>query len=608
MAGTADNLLLEVGDPGSATTLDANYTAGDSSISVVSTANWPSTGKGVIFAIDTVTIVDGEEVQDAGSYNEFEGTVTSATSITNVDWVRGAGDTNYTAGSTTRVYIPVSAERENRIVSWGSAEHSEVDGSHTDITADSITVTDVTITGDLTIAGVASDGWTATGGTHSVSTGYNSGNRSFSIATSTDLSGIVSPGMRYRVTRGTTPGTQCTDLESSSSQYASKSSPSGLSFTPTFSAEAWIKLESYTGSQQTIIARKATGTAAGWELAIDSSGRLVIRAGNTAANLDDMTSYQSIPLGEWVHVAGTITMSTSGSTFLWINGVSVPGAFTNGTSTTITQSGNLTLGSTNSPSDYFDGKISDVRVWSDARTDTEIKDNMYIQLQGNESNLVGYWKLDGNFNDSSSNANNLTGQNSAVATATDNPFNATEYGIITKVTASTIQVFCPKGYGIPNGTLSTPYYSTQDAPFGFPRDKGKWSVLWYSRSQISQPSPVSSTYYNVNNQVVLTNLGIGAWDIYGKGGVYVNRAAGDVNVRLTLSTTTATEENRMYTDHSESNNQDDWGVTLNPYRHVDISSTTSYYMKVSMINSGGSLLMLRGDTAALYIEARCAYI
>lgn len=134
MAGNADNLLLKVGDPGSATNLDANYTAGDSTVTVVSTSNWTSTGEGVIFAMDTVSTVDGEEVQDPGSYNEFEGTVSSATSVTNVDWVRGPGDTNYSAGAATRVYIPVSAERENRIVDWGAVSHTlngDIDATNT---------------------------------------------------------------------------------------------------------------------------------------------------------------------------------------------------------------------------------------------------------------------------------------------------------------------------------------------------------------------------------------------------------------------------------------------------------------------------------------------
>lgn len=129
MAGNADNLLLKIGDPGSATTLDANYTAGDTTVTVASTANWTTTGEGVIFAMDMAEVVNGVERQIAGTYNEFEGTVASATSITNVDWVRGAGDTDYDAGALTRVYIPVSAERENRIVDWGSVDHS-LNGTH----------------------------------------------------------------------------------------------------------------------------------------------------------------------------------------------------------------------------------------------------------------------------------------------------------------------------------------------------------------------------------------------------------------------------------------------------------------------------------------------
>lgn len=128
MAGNADNLLLKVGDPGSATNLTAGYTAGNASITVASTANWTATGEGVIFAIDRAEVVNGIERQIAGTYNEFEGTVASATSITNVDWVRGAGDTDYDAGALTRVYIPVSAERENRIVDWGLV-HADQDGT-----------------------------------------------------------------------------------------------------------------------------------------------------------------------------------------------------------------------------------------------------------------------------------------------------------------------------------------------------------------------------------------------------------------------------------------------------------------------------------------------
>ncbi len=130
MANT--DLLLEVGEPGSATTLDAGYTAGGASITVVATTNWPAVGKAVIFAIDEAEVVNGEEIQVEGTYNEYVGIVATATSVTDVDWMTGVGDRNYSAGALTRVYIPVSAERENRIVEWGLT-HANPDGTLKDV-------------------------------------------------------------------------------------------------------------------------------------------------------------------------------------------------------------------------------------------------------------------------------------------------------------------------------------------------------------------------------------------------------------------------------------------------------------------------------------------
>ncbi len=150
MAANTDK-LMEVGNPGTATTLAApGYTTGGTSITVVSTTNWP-TATGVCFAMDEAEIVDGVEVQVAGSYNEYFGTVASGTSVTNVTHVTGSGtDRNYSAGALSRVYVPVSAGRENRIVEWGLEEHNQ-DGTHGTMTADNLTVD-----GTLTQTGVAS--------------------------------------------------------------------------------------------------------------------------------------------------------------------------------------------------------------------------------------------------------------------------------------------------------------------------------------------------------------------------------------------------------------------------------------------------------------------
>jgi len=145
MAAAATDKLMEVGIA-TATTLDANYTINDTSITVASTSGWP-TATGVAFAID---VVDSAGVQVPGTYNEYVGVVSSATSITSVDHMNGT-DRNYSAGATTRVYIPVSAERENRIVEWGVVQHKQ-DGTHANI------ITTNTINENTPANGVTIDG------------------------------------------------------------------------------------------------------------------------------------------------------------------------------------------------------------------------------------------------------------------------------------------------------------------------------------------------------------------------------------------------------------------------------------------------------------------
>jgi hypothetical protein len=112
MSAAATDKFQELGTPGTATTLSApGYTIGDVAITVASTTNWPS-ATGVSFAIDRV---DSAGVRVEGTYCEFVGVVASSTSITDLDLTYGTAQ-DYAAGTTTRVYIPVSSTRENLLV------------------------------------------------------------------------------------------------------------------------------------------------------------------------------------------------------------------------------------------------------------------------------------------------------------------------------------------------------------------------------------------------------------------------------------------------------------------------------------------------------------
>jgi hypothetical protein len=103
--------------------------------------------------------------------------------------------------------------------------------------------------------------------------------------------------------------------------------------------------------------------------------------------------------GQWVHIA--ITKDSSNNIVFYRNSVASGTAsqaitgndisFTVGDRT----GGGLTVTA-------FNGQIDEVRIWSVAHTQEEIRATMNVTLQGDEPGLVGYWRFDdGTANDSS---------------------------------------------------------------------------------------------------------------------------------------------------------------------------------------------------------------
>jgi len=65
---------------------------------------------------------------------------------------------------------------------------------------------------------------------------------------------------------------------------------------------------------------------------------------------------------------------------------------------------------------FFDGKIDEVRIWSLARTQTEIQGYMNQPLTGNENGLIGYWRFDEGAGALATDATGL-GANGAISSA-----------------------------------------------------------------------------------------------------------------------------------------------------------------------------------------------
>lgn len=125
MAASVNDVLQKQGVAGTLTTLSApGHSVAGTTITVGSTTNWPI-DTGITFAIRTVD-ASGNFV--AGTYTEWRATVSGSTLIGMV-LVYGT-DQIYAAGTTTQVYIPVSAYSYNRMIDALIVGHSQLDGSH----------------------------------------------------------------------------------------------------------------------------------------------------------------------------------------------------------------------------------------------------------------------------------------------------------------------------------------------------------------------------------------------------------------------------------------------------------------------------------------------
>ena len=199
--------------------------------------------------------------------------------------------------------------------------------------------------------------------------------------------------------------TQSLDLESSSSQYASRAANALFDFgTGPFTLECWFKRESTTFGGFLV---KSTTDSAGYVLRNDN-GTVVFRCGN-GTNQDSTDAY-TLNDTSWHHFAG---VRDGSKLHLYVDTVEVGTAATDNARNTDT-AGNVVIGPYRSEDlaiNFSDGLIDEVRIWSDARTPTEIASNWKKDVTG-QTGLVAYWKLNGAWTDESGNSLTLSNSGS----------------------------------------------------------------------------------------------------------------------------------------------------------------------------------------------------
>lgn len=374
-------------------------------------------------------------------------------------------------------------------------------------------------------------GWAETG--YAPNTVTANGNRSYSLVfNSTDLTSTTSVGQRLKLPRTVTAPTQCTSLNGTTQYYSRASASVGaITFTDDFTVSAWVKLSSYAATDMMIISR--IGAASGFGFAISATGRVFLAGYNASYSNDSrVTSYQSIPLNKWVHVAAQLDMSaytaTTTTSYIMIDGLDVPAVVSRtGTNpTTLVQQGDLQIGAYNGANAPFPGKIAQAALYSAKVAQATIRASMNQTLTGSETSLLCAYTFNGVVTDLSSNGYTLTAQASAVATNTDTPFTnavtgtsvtagTTNYGIIMAQTFSTNTTYTiqiPEGETLPTtGGIGTVSYSTQKTPYGFPGAKGKWQLQSILKSSNSSTS--NATYGAFISGGFALSVPVGEWSV-----------------------------------------------------------------------------------------------
>ncbi|NRF91523.1 LamG domain-containing protein [Paenibacillus frigoriresistens] len=164
--------------------------------------------------------------------------------------------------------------------------------------------------------------------------------------------------------------------------YVNLASSAVLNITGDLTIEAWVYVTQTADSA--IVSWNNAATTFPFHWLINYSAA----SGKVRLNLSG-TPYDSntvVPLNTWVHLAATISGSTA---TLYLNGV-VDGTFTG---IVARSSGNTFLTISKSDAQWFKGNMDDVRIWNVARTQAQIQANMNNYLLGDETGLVGYWKL-----------------------------------------------------------------------------------------------------------------------------------------------------------------------------------------------------------------------
>lgn len=216
--------------------------------------------------------------------------------------------------------------------------------------------------------------------------------QTYDINVSTSVSGDVNSGNNSMVKSITNfaPGSNFGLVFDGLDDEIVVQNSTSLNPTTALTVEAWINADNWENNiyEGTVIGKVQGEPDRGYNLGVGNNGCAEFQISDNGS----WNGAQSGPIletGRWYHLAGVYDGS---SVRLYINGV-----LQNVKTATTLKPSNCDLMIGECPSwgggRNFEGKIDEVRIWNIARSETQIRQNMAVTLNGNESGLVTYFKM-----------------------------------------------------------------------------------------------------------------------------------------------------------------------------------------------------------------------
>ena len=158
-----------------------------------------------------------------------------------------------------------------------------------------------------------------------------------------------------------------------------------------FTASAWFRTTNGAAVVQGIVSKYPDATGNGWTMVVQS-GHLRAFYYRTFANLAiDATSVAVVSDGGWHHAA--MTVDAAGGR-LYLDGTVIGSGAWASTPSAPTNTEPLQIGRYYNYPDRFLGALDEITLWNRALTTNEVLSLKNRPLIGNETNLLGYWRLD----------------------------------------------------------------------------------------------------------------------------------------------------------------------------------------------------------------------